>query len=705
MKHKSFWLRMVPVVILVAATVVLSVNIYYRMIHTEEEVCWQRLETATDSTCQKIETRIRDNMNFLTTVSDAYVLTHNMADPKAVGEYLGRVGENTIFQRIDVILPDERLITQDGEITRSGIDIGFEELVAKGIHVTQRDTSGFTGEDVFFCVAPIEERGTVLGVLVGTISCDSLSEIFEVFTYRDSAQLFLIDRVNGKYLMDNWHDTLGNVYENGLRQSIDGEDSVDFAPIVRNGERRRVAYISQTNGERTYQFCAPVEGFSWEVFVAVQEDVVFANVKAMERELLKIGAMELVVVLVYVLWNVCMNIMAARSEERVRLLEYERVKNETRAAFLSSISHDIKTPLNGIVGMLQVIQNHRSEDTVVDGCLEKIQISARYLSTLTSDMLDIREVESNKQILLEEPVDLCRLAEELHAMMERQAEEAGVTCSVDCSQLCQSQILGSSLHIKRILVNLTGNAIKYSAHAGKQVWVTLWDEEAENLPGKRMYCFQVRDNGIGMSQEFQKKMYQAFEQEAIDARSEYQGYGLGLTIVSQLIHKMGGTIALESARGQGSTFTVSIPFPVDRQEQAQPEEVPEDLSGLRLLLAEDNAFNMEIARILLTDAGAAVDTAENGKIAAEMFAASRVHTYDAVVMDMRMPEMDGCQATRMIRQMDRPDAGSVPILAMTANTFSEDVSRCLEAGMNAHVPKPIDIRQLVAVLREHCRPV
>ncbi len=718
MKQKSFWLRMVPVVVLVVVTVFLSLEVYTQMIKTEEEVCWQRLEIATNSTADKIETRINDNMNFLMAVSDAYIFSHNMDNVAAIGEYLDSVMEQTIFEQIDVILPDNSMITHEGEIKERGGKSSYEELVQRGTHISQRVTSSFTGQEVICCVTPIEENGETLGLLVGTISCQTMSELFEVFTYGQEAQLFLIDRANGDYLMDNWHDQLGNIYDLGPRESADGGEMVDMVPIIMNGGQERLVYISQTNGITAFQYCTPIDKFNWEVCVAVQEDVVFANVKKLEEKLYNVGLAELLVVLIYVLWNICMNIMAVRSEQKVRNLEYEKAKNEARGKFISNMSHDVKTPLNGIVGMLQIIKNHRNEPEVVDDCLQKIEISANYLSTLASDMLDISEIENNKLVLQEDVVDLHKLTDELTVMMERQAKEADVTYSFDSSDLSHPYIVGSSVHIKRILVNLISNAIKYSKHAGKHVWVTIYDEPlehdiAQKTTEKRMYRFIIKDNGIGMSEEFQKNMYQAFEQEIIDARSEYQGYGLGLTIVNHLIRKMNGTIELESTKDVGSTFTVSIPFIVDEknnavhetdnQEQQGDEEQTLDISGLRILLVEDNEFNMEIANVLLTDAGALVDMAVNGKEAVEVFAASKPHTYDAVIMDVMMPVMDGYEATKEIRAMNRIDALSVPIIAMTANTFAEDIAHCKEVGMNAHIPKPLDVKELMTTIMQFCK--
>ncbi len=705
MKLKRFLLRMIPMFLIVVVTAVMSIQVYYRMVQMEEEICWNRLEIATNSTAEKIKIRLNDNLNFLQSVSDAYVLTHAINDLGAVGEYLNSVVEMTIFERIDVILPDESLITQGGESIERGGESSYEELVAKGTHVTSRRTSSFTGEQVICGVTPIEDGGKVLGLLVGTISCKTLSEIFEVFTYGEAAQLFLIDRTDGNYLMDNWHDELGNVYDLGPRQSADRFEEIDIVTPLINGESVRLAYISQTNGEKSYQYCAPVEGYNWEVAVVVQEDVVFANVRQLEQMLLRVGLAEFLLVLLYVGWNVCINIIVSGNEQKLKHLEYEKARNEARSNFISNMSHDIKTPLNGIVGMLEIIKNHSDEKEVVSNCLKKIEISAKYLSTLTSDMLDINEIEKNKLVLQEDSINLRAMVDELSSLIEQQARDAGVTYHLDCSQLKKPYIIGSSVHIKRILVNLIGNAIKYSKNAGKNVWVTIDDEELYFEKGRRMYHFIIKDNGIGMSEEFQKNMYKAFEQETISARSEYQGYGLGLTIVSYLIKKMGGTIDLESTKGVGSTFTVSIPFRVDKVEEGQEQlsEGKADLSGIKILLVEDNEFNMEIAQVLLTDAGAVVDTAADGKVATEMFGASEENAYRLILMDVMMPVMDGCEATKVIRKMERPDAKTVPIIAMTASTFSEDVARCKDAGMDEHIPKPLDVKQLMAAIMKYCK--
>ncbi len=700
---KNFWMKMIPVFAIVAATFFLSVIVYTQMMAMERESCWERLEIATNSTSGKIKVRLDDNMNFLKAVSDSYILTHNIEKTEEVGKYLSAVIENTIYERIDVILPDNRVITPYGTITDRNGDLGYEEILALDTHVSGRRISSFTGEEVICCVTPIREEENVIGLLVGTISCETLGKLFEVFTYGGDAQLFLIDCADGNYIIDNWHEELGNIYELGQRRSIDGSGIIDMAPAIINREERRFAYISETNGKNSYQYCTPVAGYNWELCVVVQDDVVFAHAYKLKNILLIVGALEICLIVLYIGWNMRLTIVAAESEEQAKTLEYEKAKNEARTRFISNMSHDIRTPLNGIVGMLQIIKNHRQDHERVDDCLRKIAVSTQYLSTLASDMLDINEIENDKLILQKDRIDLRNMAEELGVIVETKAQEDGVQFQRDDSELSCPYVLGSEIHIKRILINLIGNAIKYSKDAGKQVWFIMKDEPLDSEQLKRMYQFIVKDNGIGMTEDFQKNMYHAFEQENVSARSDYQGYGLGLTIVKQLVSKMNGTIDLESEKGVGSTFIVSIPLSITGEtvQQELEEEAAAELTGMKILIVEDNVFNMEIANVILTDAGAVTDTAADGKTAAEKFAGSKPGTYDLILMDLMMPVMDGCEATRTIRAMDRPDAGTIPIIAMTASTFEEEIKRCRDAGMNAHLAKPLDVHKLLRELSKY----
>ncbi len=700
---KGFWTRMAPAAVLVVITWLLSILVYNSMLNAETETCWERLENATHSTAQKIDVRMTDNISFLDAVSESYIMVNHLEHQKEAGAYLDSVWSKTIFERIDVIMPDNTLLTQSGEVINTVGNTPFEELVAKGSHITKRETSPFSGKEVFYYITPIERNNEVIGMLCGTLDCETFSEIFEVYTYRGKSQLFLIDQETGDYLMDTWHDSLGNVSDAPPRRIPDSDETLDMAAPILAGESTRMVFISRTNNLPSYQYTTSIDKYGWTICVALQEDVVFSNLNNLRSVLLQVGLLELLLICAFVTWNIVMTVNSLKNEKKANELELTRVTNEAKARFISNMSHDIRTPLNGIVGMLHIIRKHRDDELMVDDCLDKIGISAQYLSTLASDMLDINEIESDKLILENEQIDLRNMADKLGVLIEPKANEAGVKYHIDCSKLQNPRVTGSPVHIERVLVNLIGNAIKYSKSEGGEIWFSIDETNVDGNCGT--YCFTIRDNGIGMSEDFQKNMYNAFAQERVGARSDYQGYGLGLTIVYRLVEKMNGKIELESSKGEGSTFKVIIPLTIDKSKELteQIEDVAADLNGVNILLVEDNEFNMEIADVILTDAGAKVVMATNGRSATEIFETSEPNYFDLILMDIMMPEMDGIEATKIIRKMLRGDAKTIPIFAMTAHTFSEEIQRCKDAGMNEHIAKPLDIDKLILQVSRYCK--
>ncbi len=701
-QKRNFWSRAVPIFVFVAVTIILSLIIYHTMISKERESSWERLDIATRSTASKIQVRLDDNLNFLEAVSDAYILTHNLDKEERVMDYLRSVTEKTIFETISVILPDGYMMTSSGKKVMQDEDFDYKELLKKGTHLSARSLDPFTGKEVIYCYTPINSEEGNQGLLCGGIDCRTLGNLFQVFTYGNDAQMFLIDCADGNYLIDNWHKELGNVFSLGLRKSIDGKGWVNLATPVMRKEYGRVAYISETNGLNSYQTHTPVPGYNWELLVVVQEDVVFKHVYTLRNLLLSVGVVELFLLVVYVGWNLWLATAVTKSEEKTQKLELEKATNAAKAQFISSMSHDIRTPLNGIVGMLQIIRNHRDDESMVDECLDKIEVSTQYLATLASDMLDINEIENNQLILEEESIDLKCMADELTVLVAQKAQENQVEFHMDYSEVQHPYVLGSVVHIKRILANLIGNAIKYSKDSGRQVWVKIEEAGVEDDLGQ--YCFIVKDNGVGMTEEFQQNMYNAFAQEKISARSTYQGYGLGLTIVNRLVKKMKGTIELESEKWMGSTFKVTLPLKIDQSGKKQSVEVENvDLKGMHILLVEDNEFNMEIAKVLLEDVGVQITTAINGRLATEVFAETEENTFDLILMDIMMPELDGCEAARVIRQMPRLDAKTIPIIAMSASAFSDEINRCKEVGMDEHVAKPLDMGKLLTCIAKYHR--
>ncbi len=411
---------------------------------------------------------------------------------------------------------------------------------------------------------------------------------------------------------------------------------------------------------------------------------------------------------VYALAAVLATLLVLRTtqERKRREMDYQHhLEEEVRRAsaadqakthFLRSMSHDIRTPINIIMGMLEIIGRNPENVTLVQSCREKAQTAARYLLALVNDVLTLNRPK--QEALGKTPYCLTSELHEMLGISHAQAESAGVALMVMDLTLEHERFTGDPLYLRQICQNIIGNAIKYNHPGG---WVRCSFRESRYADGVCRLEFICEDNGAGMSETFQRHMFEAFAQENSDRGSLSGGVGLGLAVVKKLVDERGGTIQVDSALGQGTRFRVVLPMmPSEAEEpEAALPDAAASIAGRRLLVAEDNELNREIAVYLLQEAGAVVDQAADGKEAVEMFAASAPGTYDAVLMDVMMPELDGLSATRAIRGMDRPDA-RLPIIAMTANLFDEDVAACLAAGMDAHIPKPLEAGQMIRTIAE-----
>lgn len=371
-----------------------------------------------------------------------------------------------------------------------------------------------------------------------------------------------------------------------------------------------------------------------------------------------------------------------------------------KSQFLANMSHDIRTPINGIMGMLEIIRKTKGNQDKEEECLDKIEVSSKLLLSLVNDVLDMAKLDTDAVVLSHEPFNLDRICNETVEAVSFQAEEAGLEVTGEHDDYTGINVLGSPLHLKKILINLFSNSVKYNKPNGKIHMSMKTLERTEDT----ITCeFKIRDTGVGMSQEFvEKKLFHPFVQADTSSRSNYTGTGLGMSIVKQLIDKMGGTISVESELGEGSCFTVVIPFEINHEASLKQSEEAEnaDISGLNIMVAEDNELNMEIIEFLLTEQGAHVEKVQNGQEALDKFEGSEPGTYDVILMDLMMPVMDGISATKAIRASKHAEAETIPIIAMTANAFYEDERKCLDAGMNAHLAKPLDMKMVVSTIAE-----
>ena len=387
--------------------------------------------------------------------------------------------------------------------------------------------------------------------------------------------------------------------------------------------------------------------------------------------------------------------------ELLRAAKKAEAANEAKTEFLQRMSHDIRTPINGICGMIDVADHYAEDMKKQTECRAKIKEASHLLLELINEVLDMSKLESDEVILEEIPFNLNSISEEILGVIEQMATEQNIRILWEEKEVTHWNLIGSPGHVKRVLMNILSNAVKYNKENG-YVYISCREIPSEQTAMTTLE-FVCRDTGIGMTEAFQKRIFEPFAQEHAGSRTKFAGTGLGMPITKKLVEKMGGTISFESKEGTGTTFVIRIPFRIDtdRKDRTETEEKTEtSIQGLHVLLTEDNELNMEIAEFVLRNEGTVVTKAWNGQEAVDIFRKSSPGEFDVILMDIMMPVMNGYEATKMIRSLDREDAKVIPIIAMTANAFIEDRMRAKEAGMDEHIAKPVDRKLLVKVINE-----
>lgn len=388
------------------------------------------------------------------------------------------------------------------------------------------------------------------------------------------------------------------------------------------------------------------------------------------------------------------------SQKLLETAEEAKRANIAKTDFLRRMSHDIRTPINGIQGMINIAEHYPDDCEKQKECRDKVKEASGYLLDLVNSVLDMNKLESGVVVLENKPFNLRNVLREANNIAKMSAEIEGLKVSFQDDAIQHTHLLGSPVHLKQILQNIAGNAIKYNREDGS---ISFLCEETDYKDGVATYRFVCQDTGIGMSEEFIPHVFEPFAQEEQGARTAYMGTGLGLAIVKQLVEMMGGQITMESKLNEGTTFTIILPFKIDElheeKETGELNGVGEVFKGMRVLLVEDNELNMEVAQFFLENAGMKVTNARDGEEAVQYFTASEEGFFDLILMDIMMPVMDGLEATKQIRALQRKDAKEIPVIAMTANAFNEDREQTREAGMNEHLSKPIDIDKMMQVFQ------
>lgn len=489
-------------------------------------------------------------------------------------------------------------------------------------------------------------------------------------------------------------------------------DNITVQALKAKADSKHIVHIRQN-----HSYGVMLKQRDYYIYTYVSDSVIFSTVP---QNLLFV--MVTYVCMIAVLW-----LLLGRSDRVHLKLEMEKeiqykkelqesakradAANEAKTRFLQRMSHDIRTPINGICGMIEVADYYADDLDKQAECRAKIRDASHLLLELVNEVLDMGKLESGKVELDNQPFNLQVVMNEVIVVIEKLAAEQGITLIQEACEVCHWNLIGSAAHVKRLLMNIISNAVKYNKKDGSIIIkcreISGKDEEIATLE------FVCEDTGIGMSEEYQKKIFEPFTQEDNSIQSKYGGTGLGMPIAKGLVEKMNGTLNFESTEGKGTTFVITIPFRIDleRKEKTSENAAAEkpSIRKYRILLVEDNELNMEIAEFVLKTEGAVIQKAWNGREAVEIFAKSDPGEFDAILMDMMMPVMDGYQAAGKIRAMKREDAATVPIIAVTANAFTEDRIKSREAGMNAHISKPLDpvfvvktLNKLVCANRKKC---
>ena len=620
--------------------------------------------------------------------------------------------------------------TTDGEV---GIWDDLKYLADGAVkHTFVTDTSNVKGTYLAFShklqSTSDSERGLRFTHMVLLKEISTIRKYYTTESYGGHAATYIINR-NGTLAYYDAHneDILGvrNVFK-ALREGT-YSGSKDFATMRQQLNNYGIATASVLLKDNEYYYClAKMAEYDMTIMLLVPAEYVAVSTMTMLQSALRIQVVFTVLLLGLVLLALISIVRAERSSKMIKIeketnqklnklrvaaedaLKVAESASKAKSTFLSNMSHDIRTPMNAIIGFATLALDDIRDGKKVEDYLSKILSSSKHLLGLINDILDMSRIESGKVVLEEQETDLVTTLQELQSIMEGQAKERKLKLHVDYSNLRDRHVYCDKTRLNQVMFNLLANAVKFTSEGGS-IWLTMSQlEPTYEVEDRAIYEIRVKDTGIGMDKAFIKHIFEPFERERTSTVSKIQGTGLGMAITKNIVDMMGGTIEVESQKGVGTEFIIRLELRLQAEARVANEDGTKqhghaegvaEFAGKRLLLAEDNELNREIACMLLSKYGFVIDTAENGQEAVDLVAASAPDYYDLVLMDIQMPVMDGHEATRRIRNLEDKELAKVPVVAMTANAFDEDRKAAKECGMNGFISKPINMQEVVQALR------
>ncbi len=558
----------------------------------------------------------------------------------------------------------------------------------------------------------LEATGKSIAYVMLAVDIHSINDGLSVNTFGSRDYTYIVNRDGRTLFAPEGVDSHFSAYNivNALKDEefIHGGTVEDFRASVQGVES--VVLEFRSDGNDYFVSCHSIGGGEWNALVFVPTSVLGDSADYMLRStrhfFVVLGVLLILdfSALVFYLTDNRNRKLMEQKEESNRILkeaaEEARSANQAKSDFLSHMSHDIRTPINGIMGMTEIALKNVSDAVRVEDCLCKISNSSQHLLSLINDVLDMSRIESGKVTVNSAPMNMSDIIDECASIIDGQLQSRDVELIREFGDFAYPNLIGDELHLRQILINVLGNSVKFTLDGGK---IYFRVKETGSADGRAHFHFEIEDTGIGMKPEFLQHIWEPFAQEDGGNRTNYKGTGLGMAITKQFVDMMGGTITVESRLHEGSKFVIELSFDIDQDAAAAveaPEETELHLDGMRVMLVEDNELNAEIAQFMLEDVGITVTCVENGQLALEMFQNQAAGSFDVILMDIMMPVMNGLDATRAIRALDRPDAKTIPIIAMTANAYEDDIRHALEAGMNGHMAKPIDTGLLYRTLDE-----